>query len=44
MVMKDRSGEPLLRQFIEEHSDEDAVLQATKPDIEDSFIALMKRS
>ena len=44
VVMKDRSGEPLLRQFIQEHIDEDAVLKATKPDIEDSFIALMKKS
>jgi len=42
VVMKDRSGEPLLRQFIQEHNNENAVLQATQPDIEDCFIALMK--
>jgi hypothetical protein len=40
--MKDKSGEPLLRQFIKEHSDEKAVLQQARPDIEDCFIALMK--
>ena len=43
VVMKDRSGEPLLHQFIEGHKNENAVLQATQPDIEDCFIALMKR-
>jgi ABC-type multidrug transport system ATPase subunit len=42
VVMKDRSGEPLLRQFIQEHNNENAVLQSTQPDIEDCFIALMK--
>lgn len=42
VVMKDQSGEPLLRQFIIEHNNENAVLQATQPDIEDCFIALMK--
>jgi len=42
VVMKDRSGEPLLRQFIVEHNNENAVLQPTQPDIEDCFIALMK--
>jgi ABC-type multidrug transport system ATPase subunit len=42
VVMKDRSGEPLLRQFIGEHNNEDAILQPTQPDIEDCFIALMK--
>lgn len=42
VVMKDRSGEPSLRQFIQEHNNENAVLQATQPDIEDCFIALMK--
>ena len=36
------SGEPLLRQFIQEHNNENAVLQPTQPDIEDCFIALMK--
>ncbi|HEV8273201.1 MAG TPA: ABC transporter ATP-binding protein [Chitinophagaceae bacterium] len=43
LVMKDRSGEPLLRQFIQEHHNENAVLQSTQPDIEDCFIALMKK-
>ncbi|TMI62984.1 MAG: ABC transporter ATP-binding protein [Bacteroidetes bacterium] len=42
VVMKDRSGEPLLRQFIAEHNNENAVLQPAQPDIEDCFIALMK--
>ena len=42
VVMKDSSGEPLLRQFIQEHRNENAVLQTTQPDIEDCFIALMK--
>ena len=42
VVMKDRSGEEMLQQFIQNRSDEKAVLQATQPDIEDCFIALMK--
>src|SRR5678815_1123496 len=42
VVMKNGAGEPLLRQFIQEHNNENAVLQAAKPDIEDCFIALMK--
>src|SRR5688572_21013984 len=42
VVMKDRSGEPLLSQFIQDHSNENAVLQVAQPDIEDCFIALMK--
>ena len=42
VVMKDRSGEPSLRQFIRERNNEQAVLQATQADIEDCFIALMK--
>ena len=42
VVMKDRSGEPLLRQFIGERTNENAVLQTAQPDIEDCFIALMK--
>src|SRR5678816_2442759 len=33
VVMKDRSGEELLRQFIQEHNNEKAVLQETQPDI-----------
>jgi ABC-type multidrug transport system ATPase subunit len=44
VVMKDRSGASLLQQFIQNRSDEKAVLQQTKPDIEDCFIALMKTS
>ena len=43
VVMKDRSGEPLLHQFINEHKNEKAVLQPARPDIEDCFIALMKK-
>ena len=42
VVMKDRESEPLLRQFIAGHNNENAVLEATQPDIEDCFIALMK--
>ena len=42
VVMKDRSGEEKLQQFIQNRSDEKAVLQVTQPDIEDCFIALMK--
>ena len=42
VVMKDRSGESSLRQFIRERNNEEAVLQATQADIEDCFIALMK--
>ncbi len=44
VVMKDKSGEPLLQQFIQNRSDEKAVLQQAKPDIEDCFIALMRTS
>jgi ABC-type multidrug transport system ATPase subunit len=42
VVMKDRSGEEKLRQFIQNRGDEKAVLQMAQPDIEDCFIALMK--
>jgi ABC-type multidrug transport system ATPase subunit len=42
VVMKDKSGEPMLRRFVEEHKNENVVLQMTQPDIEDCFIALMK--
>jgi hypothetical protein len=42
VVMKDRSGEPCFANFIQEHNNENAVLQTTQPDIEDCFIALMK--
>jgi ABC-2 type transport system ATP-binding protein len=42
VVMKDRSGENLLRQFIDDTRDEKIVLKNAQPDIEDCFIALMK--
>jgi len=44
VVMKDKSGEPLLQQFIQNRSNEKAVLQQAMPDIEDCFIELMKTS
>ena len=44
VVMKDKSGEPLLQQFIQSRNDETAVLQDAEPDIEDCFIELMKTS
>ena len=42
VVMKDRSGEEKLQQFIQNRSNEKAVLQQAQPDIEDCFISLMK--
>jgi ABC-type multidrug transport system ATPase subunit len=42
VVMKDRSGENLLRQFIDDTRDEKIVLKNAQPDIEDCFIELMK--
>jgi hypothetical protein len=42
VVMKDRSGEEKLQQFIQNRSNEKAVLQEAQPDIEDCFISLMK--
>lgn len=42
VVMKDKSGESLLQQFIQSRNDETAVLQDAAPDIEDCFIELMK--
>jgi len=42
VVMKNRSGEQMLQRFIQDRSDEKAVLHQTQPDIEDCFIALMK--
>lgn len=42
VVMKDKSGEPLLHQFIEKRRDEKAVWRRARPDIEDCFIELMK--
>lgn len=42
VVMKDRSAEALLHQFIREHNNDNAILHAAEPNIEDCFIALMK--
>jgi ABC-type multidrug transport system ATPase subunit len=42
VVMKDKSGEKLLVEFIDNHEAENAVLKEVKPNIEDCFIALMK--
>jgi ABC-type multidrug transport system ATPase subunit len=42
VVMKDKSGEQLLQKFIQDRSNEKAVLLQARPDIEDCFIALMK--
>lgn len=42
VVMKDRSGEPSLNEFIQNRSAESAVIEKAQPDIEDCFIALMK--
>ena len=42
VVMKDRSGEPILREFVQSRMSENAVLEKAQPDIEDCFIALMK--
>jgi ABC-type multidrug transport system ATPase subunit len=42
VVMKDKSGEGLLKQVIQSKKDENAVAEKVQPDIEDCFIALMK--
>ena len=42
VVMKDESGETLLKQTIQNKKDENAVAEKVRPDIEDCFIALMK--
>ena len=42
VVMKDGSGEGLLKQVIQNKKDENAVAEKVRPDIEDCFIALMK--
>ena len=42
VVMKDESGEALLKQIIQSQKDENAVAEKVQPDIEDCFIALMK--
>ncbi|MEP6711288.1 MAG: ABC transporter ATP-binding protein [Ferruginibacter sp.] len=42
VVLKDRSREKLLHEFVQNHKDENMELQEVKPNIEDCFIALMK--
>lgn len=42
VVMKDESGESLLKQVIQSKTGENAVAEKVRPDIEDCFIALMK--
>jgi ABC-type multidrug transport system ATPase subunit len=42
VVMKDESGEALLKQIIQSKKDDNAVAEKVRPDIEDCFIALMK--
>ncbi len=42
VVMKDESGEVLLKQFIENNVTEKVILKKTQPDIEDCFIELMR--
>jgi ABC-2 type transport system ATP-binding protein len=42
VVIKDRSGEELLQQAIQDKRNENAVAKKVQPDIEDCFIALMK--
>jgi len=43
VVMKDQTGEQELQQVIQSISNENAVGQKVKPDIEDCFIALMRK-
>ena len=42
VVMKDESGEALLKRVIQSKKDDNAVAEKVQPDIEDCFIALMK--
>lgn len=42
VVLKDKTGESRLQQFVQEKPEERIVLKQVKPDIEDCFIALMK--
>jgi len=42
VVMKDKSGEQLLNELINNRRDENAEVKKAQPDIEDCFIALMK--
>jgi len=42
VVMNDKSGEPMLNQFIQSRRGENAVAQKVQPDIEDCFMSLMK--
>ena len=44
VVMKDKSGETLLQQFVQNRNDKTNVLHKAQPDIEDCFIELMKTS
>jgi ABC-type multidrug transport system ATPase subunit len=42
VVMKDKSGEKLLQQIIQDRKQEKAIAEKVQPDIEDCFIALMR--
>jgi ABC-2 type transport system ATP-binding protein len=42
VVMKDKAGEPLLKEFVQGRTAENAILEKAQPDIEDCFIELMK--
>jgi len=42
VVMKDETGEALLKKIIQSKKDDNAVAEKVQPDIEDCFIALMK--
>jgi ABC-type multidrug transport system ATPase subunit len=42
VVMKNASGQPLLKAFIDHRKEERALLREVEPNIEDCFIALMK--
>ena len=44
VVMKDKSGEELLQQIIQDRKQENAIAEKVQPDIEDCFIALMRTS
>ncbi|MBL0146872.1 MAG: ABC transporter ATP-binding protein [Chitinophagaceae bacterium] len=42
VVMKDKSGETLLKNFVQMHQEDKMQIKELKPNIEDCFIALMK--
>ena len=42
VVMKNELGKAALTEFIQQHKNENIIMQEAKPDIEDCFIALMK--